>query len=1817
MSQCSIRNKNTGEPKLFYTSNKGELFTSLYEVLNNTDTSYNIGFLKEDNSFIGKIEVPIFDENTVNGRIQKYIKNGYLDEKQLSENTFIAVDEMAADILERELLSTTEYNSFKRNGLEFSFNDFKLGKSSFLPNSVNAAIDAVELYTKLGNSVKERPVKYDEKQLLDMIVSFMKKIGFSFSTIENYKNNHILKFGVEPDAKALIDLNQKIVAVANGEALLEELPEEFSHFVIESWDQSEINRMLKTVNNTSEYIEFAQRYREIYSKQISDPIKLEEAVRREVLGKLLSNALKGDFSIDSKTDTEINFYNKLIDILNNFINFIKSKLNYDLNNSINEMARDIKNRLYNETLSEKLNPNLSPVMSVMYSVSDSTLKNIEELVKTPDNVEITTELQKEVDQLFNTILSVATSANKQLDELESEEITPQELSYTIEQLLDTEVLATRAWAHFSKLNINSPQFRNQDIESLSKFKNYIVQKGEKALKELTLLKGNYNNVQQIHNKEVVLEKTIEKYEPGKSPEEINKIINNVEYGINRVQTDTWGFIRLFGHTFKTSNLFVRQLAVIIASLHNTYVHKFMQDMQEYMSPLIPYIKKMKDFIEGSYFKSSVDVEKVDEAMRNFELKILKEVYPNIYGSLTLEEYSDVYQQFGIKELKEKNSNYYKYLFLYDSEVVKEDWLDSKIKDRIINFNKKIKDLGIKGEVWNNDFYIAQKNLSKNRSDDNIILEQRRADSNPYNSIGELKHGFKSYFYKDVKNNPNIDKNMLVSINPRHDLFGGKEEPNDKDIVFLFDNKNFSKDAELAFNYMKWNNITISSLNKGNDLITRDSLKDNFEKEYRSFIKSLDKKGLPKVERTKEIIKWLDNSLLFEATDEYWMNTEPSGINFDEFYNSGASMIDMFHMNMLERRYKELALQKRLILRKYKLKNDYKEVNIGNISLQDKDIIAEIEDKMSNIVRGNVVDDNGNPIENISKLFEKNDITSLYISSNNGATLRFNQAFNEYFESIIGKPFEMASIKEVDRFFSDRNNFNISRYGGTLANLKRDLKNNNKSTLLQNYKNSAKELGLKDNEEGVLKAFYIMNSPSWYKRYDANESYDDFIKSYKSGKINVEELVENYLNSSSDQIYYKGEPLSLMRITPSYKFSVPFEEKIEDLYDEYFSSQSDEDKYDILNRMAGLTNISEKYKSDFNILNNKDDLKVYIMMMDAHLIGLKKEDSLNKKYIFLRPQQRITDYERISSFVEKGNKWEQVKDYFSEQLSFRPDDNEYDYKSKTIPKYGYYKLNKAEITDDVFHSLVWRLNNANLREQRQKHWKDAIAMKQGFEALEFENGKKPTDTNYYKMMAEMFDYNFYGKTTPAKVQFKVPGSDRVIDLSKFLIGLKHLGVKTSLAFSPIVGITNFTSGITQNLLMSATGRTLYSTSNNRAAKTLSKMFPDSIKDIGKFDPESKINKIMYSFGVYNIVDRYKNSQYNTVLRLLPQAGFAAMSITNFPLQAQSTLSKLMEYRLIDGKFQSWREFSISEKTKNPTISDGDIKSKFDSYEQLSMYDFIDDDGNFKVDYLNEKGYKGDIERDKVFIMSAIRNIVELTTMEIANYNEGSAGRDPSWGFVLSLKKWLVLATSNMFSRRRYDIDGEEEGLIFSYKYVYKILKDFIKDKKNLKESYAELDEVARKNVKASMTISATLFAMLTLTILLKKAADDDDEEDNYMLQLLAYMSMRNLNETFSGNVGIGQAYYEAVQNPIMLGTTLKNMTNIIKFDDIGEEVQSGKYKGMDKYVSGIIKATSLRNPYTVSSSNTLNETRKSYEFFNKENSFYHIFDLIPNEDNNGK
>ena len=67
------------------------------------------------------------------------------------------------------------------------------------------------------------------------------------------------------------------------------------------------------------------------------------------------------------------------------------------------------------------------------------------------------------------------------------------------------------------------------------------------------------------------------------------------------------------------------------------------------------------------------------------------------------------------------------------------------------------------------------------------------------------------------------------------------------------------------------------------------------------------------------------------------------------------------------------------------------------------------------------------------------------------------------------------------------------------------------------------------------------------------------------------------------------------------------------------------------------------------------------------------------------------------------------------------------------------------------------------------------------------------------MQEMLDYNFFGKTTTYKHRVKLPGGIE-IDLAKVINKFRHWTIKQALAFSPIVAMTNLTSGLTQHQLL---------------------------------------------------------------------------------------------------------------------------------------------------------------------------------------------------------------------------------------------------------------------------------------------------------------------------------------------------------------------------------------------------------------------------------
>ena len=1814
MNNCSIQNQDTKEPNLFYRSDSGDIYTSVYDVLNNSSKSYETGIMNQAEDFVRLMETPMYDRSTEKGKIQHYIKNGFLTGSQIRPNTYIATDSYAAENLNADLL-INEYNTFKRNGLEFEFGDFTpvLPKNSNFGDIWEAGKTYVEQKFK---SKKPRPITYTKDQLQNMIENFMKKVGFSITSIENYRQNYKTMFGIEPDAEALIDFNAQILAFRDGKVTLDQLSEEFSHFVIEAWNQEDIQRMLGYVNNTQEYLENAERYREAYSKQIKDPDLLEEAVRREVLGKMLANSLQKDFNLESRTETERNIFERLIDILKGFLNFVVGNINQDLESELNLMSNEIKNMLYNDNLESKLKTsNISPVVSVMYSLDQNATKEMVKKLRDFENIEYNSQLEREVDQIFNTAYSTALASNSELNN--SQGMHDPNLDATITNLLDTEDLLAQIMDSFKKENY---RFQDPVIQNAAlRFKEHIVKKAERTLSEMASLKGKYKNAQEKDAEETV-EILLEKH-TGLDKNKIEEIRETV----GRIQKDTTAFTRVFGHTAKTSNIFVNLLSKIIDNMQGSKIMNFIEDSDNFLTPLIPYRAKLINFIKNGSYRSGVNTEKLYKDERTYELSVLKQVLPDTYSEMDLETYIEKFQEKSRLPLDTSEQIYYKFRYLYDQGIDNQKWLNKKSKEYKTKFNQMLGMLSLGEKPWTNEFYQYLINKSRNRNSSSIQTD--RDMSNPFYEDGSLKQGFTSMFYGYAKQqfqDGKINSENIVSTNARSTLFEGENEPNDSDLVFLYESADSKDqtdqavftDGSNAFYSMKWNAIRSGSI----DPEVRNNIAQNFIEEYKSQKNILERKGLEGIELNQALKEWLNNSLLFEPTEAYWNNFETSDIRFNDFFNTVKGGQDRIRMEEIQKQYRELQLRKKLILRKYKNQNDYKEVDAKAMSSLDKGYIVSIENDLTELRK------------EIAQKFELNNLGDIYSDTNNQqSSLKLNTAFHEIFKETIGKSFDDDSLitldkngklsaKEVELFFSNPDNFDTNKFIA-YGKLKSELNRDQDSKTVQRYRDIASENNLGIGKEGILKAFILYNAPSWYKRYDANNSYDTFIRDYNSGKVDIDSMLQSYTTDPQiDQILWKNsetgrEEYLDMRITPSFTYSVPSEPNIVELLIQYKdlnnnSTENLKTKFQILQQMGGIENIDAEYNEDMSdILNNPEDLKVYMMMMDAQMQRLSRDRMLKKQHIFLMPQVRKSSYERFESFAKEKGKWNQIKDYLKEVFTFREDDYENSYQSLKIPHYGYYRLKPEELSQDVFHAVSWGLSNANHYEQRLLHFRDAADAIKGLEAQEFERGKRATDTNYHAMMKEMMDFNFYGKTTSAKIEFDINGEP--YDLSKFLFGVKSLGIKFALAFSPIVAATNFSSGVIQNAMMAGTGRNIYSPSNKRAVGVLGKLLPESMQDIGRFDPETKINKILYNFGIYDLSERHLNSGYSRTARLFPQSAFGMMAMTNFPLEAQSALTKLMEYRLIDGKFKSWRQFSLEQKTKNPAMTDAEIKTIFEDSKTRSMYDYIGDDGKFNLEKLEQDGYKENIQKDQKIAMASIRNIAEQTTMEISKYHEGSGGRDPRWSFVLSLKKWLVMATSFMTSRERYDLEtgGKEQGLMYTPRHIYNILESAIKDQKSIAESYDELTEVQKKNIRTSGVILGILTTMLGLTILLKKAADDDEEE-NYLLQLSAYMALRNLNEAFSGNVGIGQSYFEAIQNPIMIGSTIKNLTNVVKFGDIGETVESGKYENMDKYWTGILKATWMKNMYTVSSGKVIGETRQSYEHFNTKDSFYHIFDLIP-------
>lgn len=351
-----------GEGATFTHRANGELETSYRQVLRKTreGDSIEMGF-----SFGGEF-VPVVtvnkttDRSTQEGYVNNLIENNVLSEEKKYTNQGYKYQAAGqtdnAKIVNSEIIrdSATAYLGVRgvgKDGLTFDLNKTN-DKSRLIDHDGNyVEITKEELDSLTYDELKRRTpyaLEYiaareyansrpaygftqpemvlpsrTEEELQRLLLNLLNNMGVSVSSISEYVRKYNIKNGVDPSANALADIANKVVAFHEGEMGLEALTEEVAHFITEAMPQEQVEEILSNIHRTEEWNQHADAYREVYSKEYEGDV-LEDAVRREVLGKVMTNSILNRFNTEGKTAEQTGFLAQALEILTNFFERVQA-----------------------------------------------------------------------------------------------------------------------------------------------------------------------------------------------------------------------------------------------------------------------------------------------------------------------------------------------------------------------------------------------------------------------------------------------------------------------------------------------------------------------------------------------------------------------------------------------------------------------------------------------------------------------------------------------------------------------------------------------------------------------------------------------------------------------------------------------------------------------------------------------------------------------------------------------------------------------------------------------------------------------------------------------------------------------------------------------------------------------------------------------------------------------------------------------------------------------------------------------------------------------------------------------------------------------------------------------------------------------------------------------------------------------------------------------------------------------------------------------------------------------------------------------------
>jgi hypothetical protein len=1724
------------EPNLSFETPSGESFNDYQQAIQSLDE----GKIKLNIEDITVAEVDS-DTNvdTFNGVINHLVKQGGLTGKRIldvnGDIIYVTKGEtegakhIASELVEKQAVKllgqsgvkmtkggdfifTDTLNKININGEEFNKKEIDALNYDELINKFNKEtaleIEFSREYSKAIQPTQTKKRLEDisdiktEDELTSSIKSLLNKLGIKITSIEDYiKHNSLKNNDVAPESNALMDLVNKVMAFRDGTITRDDLIEETMHLIEATIDPTTTEVIRRNIDKTPEWKEFSAHYKTIYSKEYSGD-KLDEMVRREILGKVMANAVKNNFALEQDaTLTQRSIFDRIRELLQQFFDRVEAFFKPEYQQQIERLNDDIYTKLMSGTLINEMNLDQNYGTKFrLYSTSNNMNNDVVRLQK---------QAEKALEVLRNNISNLEGKDPSQSQMLKSANDLLKKVG---EKVKDNNEIEARveAIATFSKvLNMVQKQTRYLEravkkstqnkhpfsAEEMIVYNNLVNEFGKTILPTVKNIVGKYGENATPSEKRIL--EGVKKAESNIS-DLIGQVENSgfnakeyvVDLLVNRLGLDketenflreradsqqneaNWFFMQ-FGNLSHSSNVYLNALGHVITKTDFDKRQGFQQDIKPFIDRLSKsgYLKGkgLSSLADGKYIQSAhnfTEIEKAENTKKHelFYSLILrrlndpkitaedkKQVENILSNKVSVEEFSniDVIDNLGT----ELSAEYEKQLDLWQLQNYKLSPLNSEImverREKLKAYSQTTQDY----ERTSSASYSAIMQNAEIVDGVPLVTEDMRYD---LEELKKLRIYDKSIYDQDG----NLRKGISLA------------QEGDADAIKIADNlyvvldENADKDT-----------VTAVELNQ----IDNARIEENLEKfKNRTGLSDSFKNMLSGLEDSEAYDFLMLNSYV-GYTDEYYETLQRPGI-VDRLEEAKQDIEDEADIDILIEDIVSTTKKVNTILRANRMLNNPSETNFDRMDFYEVNSVKEYAQKLEYLyseARRYLPKQVQEEVEQetvsetiVNKAFvnyvkDTTKVAVLDYSDKTTLTRDEKQNIDRIFEVIEtnttqNKREEIVSLRKAVKGFSQ----------GRLNKLSNVQK--------RAFKLSEQEYAEMSEEETFA---YMTNE---LLRYSYTKLHPYFRKSQPIGVERALFDLETGTLSSTDFIQnYENGDYPYLKISPNYNFQEVTEDNnrnphfqnakingtpmyrifeagttLEDVTTKSIDQLKAEGK---LNKYANVSFLKE-YGVDMVELfntgketakNNVNKFEARQALLDLQKTSLEKNGVLGKHNLYLLPQKEASKTRKFDEFLQSGK---ELKTVFEEMFTFREDEAELGQDagkaksirtdgSYTVPKFGLRRLKEAPVTTDLLESYTWMNYKANEYAARKLNIGDAIAVNQALMNAEFEGNIDVKTSNAYKTFKESYDFNFYGVKEVWSRQFKVLGM--TFDWAKMLKNFGWLIRLRNLGFTVISPITSALTGSVFLRIESLVGEIVDKDALPIVNKYFAKYAGDASREMLSLESKSMLNSLGELWGWYDPMERYDNTMYSKALRGLQKSPFAAHQLANFPVNTRVGLAVLANSKFVEGEMLEYRQYKSRSKGK----SDKELRREWANYTSVLDVTNLEEDGRITYDYdriatalnnnFTEEETRKFMEDKSILIRGRIKSAIQNVDGQISTEDKSMSTRNAFFAFMNIHRSWLMIAAQNKLKRKQINLSTgyKEQG---SYLAVIDLFGDVIKD-----------------------------------------------------------------------------------------------------------------------------------------------------------------------------